>query len=401
MFCWKKSCVSLIQTMVMGLKIKILTVFFIVLFILFIGLYWLSTGVALLGTLYLIFISNWKWVRALRKFYWLKTTLSIISIFALAVGLRVFVFEIYTIPTPSMENTLIRGDKVLVSKLAYGPKTPRSPVEIPWINILFLINKEARANIDAVWWNYYRLKGISTIKEGDVVVFTAPKRRQVTYIKRCLGLPGDTFEIKHGKVYTNHCLSRSTVDTKHRVLIWTEEREMIGRKLEHLNILSAKYARDSANFFFEANITRKQMQKVASLQSVDSVTLKPIYKGVFPRDSTYRWTINDFGPLVVPSKGMEISLDNDQYIFYKKILKRFEKVDILAKSNKFYLEGREVRSYTFRQNYYIMLGDNRSSSEDSRYWGFVPEEDIIAKAVCILFSHDERGFKWKRIMKLL
>ena len=125
----------------------------------------------------------------------LKHFLLILTIFAFSIALRLFVFEIYAIPSSSMEHTLIPGDKVLVNKLLIGPRMPRSPFEIPWVNLVFMLNKDAREKIDEKWWPYRRWKGFSKIKHNDIIVFESLVKEDIIFIKRCIALPGDGFRL--------------------------------------------------------------------------------------------------------------------------------------------------------------------------------------------------------------
>jgi signal peptidase I len=121
----------------------------------------------------------------------------------------------------------------------------------------------------------------------------------------------------------------------------------------------------------------------------------------FPRNPLFHWSIDNFGPLVIPKKGLKISLNKESYILYRQIINQFEKVAFTRKDSLFYLNGELKTDYTFKNNYYFMLGDNRHDSNDSRYWGFVPEECIIGRATLILFSNGEDGFRWGRMFRVI
>jgi signal peptidase I len=122
---------------------------------------------------------------------------------------------------------------------------------------------------------------------------------------------------------------------------------------------------------------------------------------LYPRNKIFSWTINNYGPVVIPQKGMIINLTHQNFLIYQRTISRLEKQRIKEKDGLFYMNEEPVTTYTFRHNYYFMMGDYRNGSEDSRFWGFVLEEDIIGKAVAVLFSYGEEGFKWNRIGKVI
>jgi len=158
------------------------------------------------------------------------------GVIILAVCLRIFVFEIYTIPSGSMVNTLFPGDKVVVCKLNYGAKLPRSPFEIPWLNVLFYLNKKARAKTDTTWWKYRRLPGFSEIHRDDIFVFQFPGNINEAFIKRCIALPGDTLRISSYDVYINNRLQPLPVESKQLYSVWYNNIERLNTVIDSLNI---------------------------------------------------------------------------------------------------------------------------------------------------------------------
>ncbi len=305
--------------------------FFIVLLILSLltaGIYWLPFLLFLLaGISYTISVTKISGIN--KRWKWLKATSIFVGVIILAILFRVFFIEIYSIPSGSMEDTLLPGDKVLVNKLVYGPKLPASPYEIPWVNLVWFLRADASANPDSVYWEYQRLRGFSNIARGDVMVFSHPiwGGRNNFFIKRCMGLPGDT---------------------------------------------------DSSNI---------------KTSPPDST------RWVYPKSGAFAWTIDNYGPLVIPYQGMAIQLDHGNYLLYGRTVNRLEQVKLEEKNGHYYLNGAAANHYIFQHNYYFMLGDNRNNSNDSRYWGFVPEENIVGKAGLILFSNNWDGFKWGRLLK--
>lgn len=255
----------------------------------------------------------------------------------IGIFLRIFFIEIYMIPSLSMEPTILSGDFIMVSKMAYGPR-----VSIP--EKFFKENKTG----------YLRIKGWNKIKLGDKIVFNFPNYSvslDSTYkiwgrciVKRCYGLPGDTVLIKNEKSGNGNILGKDATDT---------------------------------------------LQKY----------------NVFPYDSNLKWTIDDYGPLYVPASGDEVQLTKSTIKMYKDIL-RFENPNCTITDSTIVIDGGPLSRYTFNYDYYFMLGDNFYNSNDSRYWGFLPDSNIIGKVVMILFSVDKnkygfRKFRLNRLFKIV
>jgi signal peptidase I len=332
-----------------------LTIFGIVLLIItFSGLYWLAFGSFLVFLIYLILRSELSVFVWIRKHSLVSTPTTMIGLFILAISIRVFFIEIFSIPSGSMESTLMVGDKILVSKLNYGPAMPRSPYEIPWLNLIWYLKANAATNTDTAVWHYTRLKGISEVKNGDVIVFSHPLwgNRDNFFVKRCIAVPGDTLEILNGEVRINKEL------------------------------------------FHESGNVNNQYTK-----TVENDSSKWVWN--YPKHEQLKWTIDIFGPIVIPTKGMMINLTRTNFLVYQRTINQLEKIKIEEKDGIFYLNGQPANTYIFKHNYYFMMGDNRHDSNDSRYWGLVPEENIVGKASLILFSNDWNGIRWKRMLKII
>jgi len=182
---------------------KLIFIFAAIALIVLTQLWWFFAGIAALAGISLLLSTGF--FKHHKRARWLKSTITIVVVFAVAISFRLFFIEIYAIPSGSMENTLQPGDKVLVNKLTYGPRLPASPYEIPWVNLVWYLHARASANPDSVYWKYRRLKGLSAIGRGDVMVFIHPLwgGRSNFYIKRCVAVPGDTLEVKNGRVKIN------------------------------------------------------------------------------------------------------------------------------------------------------------------------------------------------------
>ena len=335
----------------------------------------------------------------------IKTILSYLTLFItiilLAVCLRVFVFEIYTIPSNSMANTLITGDKILVSKLNYGPKLPRSPFEVPWLNVVFYLNKKARAKADTTWWKYKRLPGFSEINRGDIFVFQFPGNKNEPFVKRCMALPGDTFQIIDSDIFINSRLQSLPVESKKVYRVWYNNINSFYKIADSMNIPAYGWWTAGQGSFTEINLSSRRKEELSGIACIDSITsgIKATdYKTkYYPWHEHYSWTLNNMGPFIIPGKELKIKPDENNVILYKKILEKFEHVNITKDSTEWEVNGNLVGDYRFKQDYYFMLGDNRNASNDSRYWGFVPEDHIIGKACFVLFSLDTRKKGLKRI----
>ncbi len=341
----------------------------------------------------------------------IKKILSISVLFflviLLAVFLRVFIFEVYSIPSGSMEETLVPGDRIVVSKLAYGAALPRSPLEVPWFNAFFLLSRRAIAANDTFVWHYRRLPGFGTLQRGDVTVFRYPADPHQTYIKRCVALPGDTVQVKEGILCVNGRAQPFPATARNEYRMWFRDEARLIKILDslHIPIPVSRYRRDSVSMVLD--LTLKEKSGILRSGAVDSMKLYVMYKDRSVVDGDLPLT-NEmeadrppdfFGPLVVPRRGMTIPVNAKTLQSYATVLERYEHFVPERRDSLWLWRGRPVRSYTFRQDYYFMMGDNRHNSTDSRWWGVVPEELVIGKAEMVLWSGSFRHFRWGRMLK--
>ena len=315
----------------------------------------------------------------------IKTISIFISVLFIAVLFRVFFIEIYSIPSGSMEDTLFPGDKVLMNKLVYGPKLPSSPYEIPWINLIWYLTAKASDNPDSVYWNYNRLKGISKINRGDVMVFIHQLwgGRNNFFIKRCVAIPGDTFSIEDGRVKINSKFAREPLQVKRIYKVWPGDISKFSGLTDSMGINSfGRYNKPRREDYFELLLTEFQKNQFL-MSGIDSIRTKISRQDsthwVYPKSSEFAWTIDNYGPLVIPFKGMTIELTHENFLIYQRTINRLEHANLEEKDGICFLDGKPATQYVFKHNYYFMLGDNRNNSNDSRYWGFVPEENIEGK----------------------
>lgn len=364
---------------------------------LFSGVVWLAFSVVLIFMIWKLFSSDIIFIVKLRKRTFPFSILIFTGVFLLAIYLRVFFFEIFAVPSSSMENMLQPGDKILVSKLSYGPRMPASPFEIPWINLVFYLNKEARAAIDSTWYDYKRLNGIGRIKRNNVVVFNLTDNKDSYFVKRCVGLPGETLAIKDGDIYINDKVISSPESVKRKYRAWIIDVQSFKLLTEEL-VVRYSYVQNDNNQSSEIILTEQEYEAVKHHFCIDSVshiiTKSDTVPQAYPFDEHFLWTFENFGPVVIPHEGMVIDLTMQNYLLYKKIFGNYEGPFLELREGKVYDHNKQVEQYTFTQDYYFMMGDNRNNSFDSRGWGFVPKEGIVGKAVLVLFSNNlSRFFK--------
>ena len=368
-----------------------------------IRLWWLVAGFTVLTVLYIVFTDRFFRETKIRKR--IKSAFTVLVIFLLAIAFRLFFIEIYSIPSGSMEDTLLPGDKVLVNKLVYGPKLPESPAAIPWINLAWYLKAKASPNQEPVQWNYKRLKGFSSIKREDVMVFQHPLwgGRDNFFIKRCVALPGDTIKLQSGQIKVNGKCLTETKKIKKRWQFWINNSEQFYSLLDSLDIFFGNRFMGTDELpvqLFLTEYNKNQLIKHGCVDSVKAfVTPYDSLHQLYPKNESFNWTIDNYGPLVVPFRGWTIKLNPSNFDLYRRTIFRLEKVKIEENHGKYVLNGIPAKTYTFKHNYYFMMGDNRHNSNDSRYWGFVPEKNIVGKAGLILFSARSGNFRWYRLCR--
>jgi len=368
-------------------------------------LLWLALGFAVILIISLLIaykIAIWKKSRIVK---WIHLLFVIVAFFLAAISIKIFLIEVYSIPSGSMEDTLIAGDKVLVSKLNYGPRIPNSPFEIPLINLFFYTNKESRINVDSKRFDYKRLKGLSTIKRGDVMVFNFPNNEHTYFIKRCVGMPGDTLEIKDGTVICNKIELDFPAEAKIKYRLWFNNMTKFRILLDSLKIPKLRTTINFSQKCYELDLNEQQYLYMKTVKCVDSIRVavseQDTISHTYPHNDKFLWTFENFGPVIIPKKGMKIELTQNNYLLYKKVLEEYENQNLIFNNNKVFHGEDQVEYYTFEQDYYFMLGDNRNNSNDSRAWGFVPKHAIIGKAVLVLFSIKNSRINRERVLKVI
>lgn len=346
--------------------------------------------------------------------------------------IRWLIMEAYTIPTPSMENSLLVGDFLFVSKFHYGTRTTTTPLQIPLTHQKIWFSN-IPSYLEWIKLPQYRLPGFSHVKRNDVVVFNVPPRAlneginypvdlKTNYIKRCVGLPGDILIIKDKQVFANGQALENPSEMQYSYLVTSDgpinERNFskLGLGPEDYNV----YGRtEDAKFVYLMWLTTDKAAEIKALSYIKSVEIenKTEDDGLLPYSSYYDWSgvgkkysswaADNFGPLWIPKKGETIVINDSTLAYYGATIRMYDhNKDVKFEGGKLIIDGKEVTEYTFKQNYYFMMGDNRHNSLDSRFWGFVPEDHIVGKAFFIWLSIDKNAdllhkIRWRRFFNLI
>ncbi len=408
------------------------------LWVVWMGSYWWLIGLAVIFDIYITKKVHWAFWKKKNPPGGKQTKLvewvdAIIFAVIAATFIRMFFIEAYTIPTSSMEKSLLVGDYLFVSKVAFGPKTPNTPISFPFVHNTMPLSRTKKSYVEWVKRPYNRMKGFGKIKNDDVVVFHFPEGDTVAlflqnqsyyqlertygreriwneprsfgeviarpvdkrenYIKRCIAIPGDVIEIKRGQVYVNGNAQKHFAGIQHNYHVKTNGTSINPKALERLNIaVDDRTVFSAEQYLFPlSDENAKKMEEFSNVVSVEKIEEKPESWDamIFPHDKNYPWNVDNFGPLTIPAKGKTVEISPDNLSLYKRIIQVYENNTLEVKSDKIYINGEAANSYTFKMDYYWMMGDNRHNSADSRMWGFVPEDHVVGKASFIWLSLDK------------
>lgn len=444
-------------------KFGIAAVLFI-LWVIWVGNFWLLLGLPVIFDIYVSKKVNWSfWKKRTGKNSAVVEWLDALIFAVLAVTLiNIFLFQNYRIPTPSMEKSLLVGDHLFVSKVAFGPRMPNTPIALPFTqHTMPLTHGKGKSWSDLVHWKYKRLAGFRKIKNNDVVVFNFPAGdtvvleeqarsyysivrdralayaendrragtailtdeqynalarkdvwregtviyrpvdRRDNYVKRCVGIPGDSIMIREGVLFVNGRKVEEKSTQQSSYFVNTNGSRLNPKTMTRLGIAQADVRMFSGTTYW-LDLTRKNadlLKGFVNVTGIEEELRKPgeYSSQIFPHEPFYPWNEDNFGPLWIPSRGATVMIDSSNICLYRDIIDIYEENDIEEKDGAIIINGKPADSYTFKMDYYWMMGDNRHNSADSRYWGFVPEDHIIGRPVFVWLSVDKEATGFRKI----
>jgi signal peptidase I len=367
------------------------------------------------------------------------------AVFAIVAAtiIRTFFVEAYTIPTGSMEGSLLINDYLFVSKLSYGPRVPMTPVAVPLVhNRMPLFGGESYSK--SVQWKYRRWWGFGDVKRNDVVVFNFPHGDTVlvsepeadyyayarafgrdavlaqneiivrpidkkdNYIKRCVGIPGDIIEIKDGALWVNNKPAEAYPHSKISYEVQMPPGASLSEDFLEENGVNTNPNTNDIMMTGPGRYTvHLQQSQLAAFRAIQGASIRQnvspagfAEQGVFPFDTeNFKWNKDNFGPLGIPKAGTTVQLTPQNIAIYRRIISVYEGNKLEERNGQIIINGAPASAYTFKMDYYWMMGDNRHNSLDSRYWGFVPENHVVGKAWFVWLSYDKGGVRWGRLMR--
>ena len=425
------------------------TIIYVLWFVVWTGNWWLILGVGVIYDLYISkYFYRYVWSKneklceissLYRNIYeWVN---AIVFATVAATLIHIFIFQMYVIPSSSMEKSLLVGDYLYVSKVTYGPQMPNTPLSFPFVHHTMPLSQTKKSFSEAIKWPYHRLKGLREIERGDVFVFnfpagdtvllenqavtyydvlrdyqeqygptrgrkqlendytiiTRPVDKRENYIKRCVALPGDSIRIIDRELFINGKPEGSVAEKQFCYTIRTSS-PLTQYAVDNLGITEIT---GNGNSYF-LPLTDSMVETLSKMDNVISIEPYTVMEQAFPHNDKYAWTADNFGPLWIPKKGTTINLTLENLPLYERIIDVYENNDLEVKGEDIYINGQKSNTYTFKMDYYWAMGDNRHNSADSRYWGFVPEDHVVGKASFIWLSLDQNksfpaNIRWDRI----
>lgn len=425
------------------------------LWVIWLGSYWWFLGLVIIFDLYISKKVKWafwkkQYAEGQKRDALLDWVDALIFALVAATFVKYFFFEAYMIPTSSMENSLMTGDYLFVDKLKYGPKRPQQPLTIPLTHNV--IGKH-ESYTSLITRPYRRMKGFSHVKRNDVVVFNfphgdtvlanlpsddyythvrlngrentlrnegpikvRPAGKEDNYVKRCVAVSGDSLWIRDGRVFVNGQPQPEFRGIRNTYTVMTDGQPLNQRLLD-------KYGVSGGDAYFDAKLhgypalplTPSAAKEIAALRSVLMVTQNiddyppdypdsPLMLFPFVYSEQFAWTRDNYGPIWIPKKGETIALTKENLPLYERLITVYEHHTLAVQDQTIVIDGEAATTYTFAQDYFFMMGDNRHNSLDSRYWGFVPEDRIVGTPSLVWFSVDKyksfpRSIRWNRLFK--
>ncbi len=353
---------------------------------------------------------------------------SILFAVVAATIVHTYVMQPFTIPTSSLEKTLLVGDFLFVSKFHYGARTPMTPVAFPMVHDTIPVAK-VKSYLTEPQIPYFRIPGFQDIKHNDIVVFNwpvdtvnafqtagdgkyyyKPIDKKSNYVKRCVGLPGDSLEVRDGYVYVNGKKNDLPERARIQFAYAVKTNGQLNPEMLHNRYdITDRYFYQNNTYHFPA-ISDESLKMLKNNPNVVAVTRlhneKGTWdKGIFPNNQSYPWNNDFFGPLYIPKKGATVSITPETLPLYKRVIEVYEGSElgientITQSDTEVLLNGEVITDYTFKMDYYWMMGDNRNNSEDARTWGFVPFNHVVGKPVFVWMSWDgvNNKVRWERL----
>lgn len=430
------------------------TILYLLWFVVWTGNLWMLLGLPVIYDLYisgyfyrLIWRHNAEWCKRSRTYKALYEWINAI-VFATVVAtlVHIFFFQMYVIPSSSMEKSLLVGDYLYVSKVAYGPQMPNTPLSFPFVHHTMPFSQTRKSFTEAVKWPYHRLRGVGSVERNDVVVFnfpagdtvllekqdvtyydvlrqyeqayghregrrrlfavhtviTRPVDKRENYIKRCVGLPGDTLQIVSGDIFVNGQPQQPVPGRQMTYQVQTSS-PLTPYALERLGI--NEYGGNGAVYrMFTTDEAAETLGKLNNVISVRKELKTAPDFNVFPQSYAYAWNQDNYGPIRIPAKGSTVRLTAENLPLYRRIIEVYEGNTLEERDGEILINGQPTEEYIFAMDYFWMMGDNRHNSADSRFWGFVPEDHIVGKASFVWLSLDkEKSFpsniRWNRMFR--
>jgi signal peptidase I len=439
-----------------------------ILFTIWMGNLWLLAGIILLIDIFLTKYIPWGcWKKSrnpsVRKtMEWVDDILfALIAVYFI----NIFIFQNYQIPSSSLEKSLLVGDYLFVSKLSYGPRIPNTPISFPLVQNTLPFS-ETKSYLEWPAWKYKRVAGLGKVKRNDIVVFNFPAGdtiaflmqnpdyyslveeygrdaillnkgtfgevmyrpvdKRENYVKRCIGMPGDSLSVVNNQVYIDGAPAKNPKDMQYNYFVETNGSMISAEQFRQMGISKEDQVLAQQNHLSYAGIkpneagrynpiyhlplTNKSLEYLKKLSIIKSITIEPeIFGGnTYPTGYATGWTRDNFGPLWIPKKGATIELNERNIALYHRCIRNYENNDTEIRSDgTFLINGQAAQTYTFKYDYYFMMGDNRHKSSDSRVWGFVPEDHIVGKPIIVWLSLDKDyglfngGIRWNRLFRMV